>query len=252
MFKKLLITVLFTMFSFGVYSQIVTIGYFEGFPSNFLNQETGEASGSTVDYLRDYVVEMGYKPVFVGPLPFPRLFEMLKSGEIDSLLGLSYVKEREEFIFYPMQPYRVLNPYVFVKKDSPIVKITNILDMLDYSYIYRQGGALPSFLRPYKDALKINYLSKEDWLERGLEMLLLGRVDGIVTTSILSVEYGARKRGVDTELRKVLIPGDNDPLFLGISKKSKIAEDFLIKYNENLVKTELNIVDYDKREYWFQ
>lgn len=249
MIKKLLITILFSLFSFGLYSQVVTIGYFEGFPSNFLNKETGEATGSTVDYLRDFTIEMGYKPVFVGPLPFPRLFEMLKSGEIDTLLGLSYVKEREQFILYPLQPYRVLNPYVFVKKDSPIVKINNILDMLDYSYIYRQGGVLPSFLRPYKDALKINYLSKEDWLDRGLEMLMLGRVEGIITTSVLSVEYGARKKGVDIDLRKVLIPGDNDPLYLGISKKSKIAEEFLEKYNNNIINTKLNISDYDNREY---
>lgn len=249
MTRKLLIMILFGLTSYGLFSQVITIGYFEGYPSNFLNKETGEATGSTVDYLRDYVIEMGYKPVFVGPLPFPRLFEMLKSGEIDSLLGLSYIKEREEFIYYPNQPYRVLNPYVFVKKDSPIVKIENILDMLEYSYIYRQGGALPEFLRPYKDNLKINYLSKEDWLDRGLEMLLLGRVDGIITTSALSVELGARKKGLDIDLRKVLIPGENDPLYLGISKESKIAEDFLQKFNDNLLKTELNIIDYDNREY---
>lgn len=246
---RLIYFLLISFILLPLYTREVKIGFFQGYPSNFRDEKTGVVTGSTVEYLRDFILEMGYETDFIGPYPFPRLMKMLKEGEIDALLGLSYVEEREEFILYPMEPYRISFPNIFVLKDSDLDHDFNPDTFADYIYSYRNGATLPEYLEALNGAVEIKYLSRDTWITQSLQMLELGRIDGIINMSNLSIVAEAKKLGVFDKIRMVPIPGEVDPLYLGISKKSDIGLEILEKYNSNLSSTKLDISVYDEVEY---
>lgn len=232
-----------------IFSETVRIGFFQGYPSNFVDEDSGEVTGSTVEYLRDFILEMGFETEFIGPYPFPRLLAMLKNGELDGLLGLSYIKEREEFVLYPDKPYRVSRPNIFVIKGGVLDRDFDIKAFAKYTYSYRSGAILPDYLRGLKDVLEVEYLARDTWIQQSLQMLAFGRIDGIINMSELSILYEARKLGLSDKVKMVPIPGEVDMLYLGISKASPKGEDFLRKYNRNLKKSKLKIETYDEMDF---
>lgn len=244
----ILFLILFNLCLFGILGETVSIGFFDGFPTNYRDPETGEPSGSTINFLRDFLAEMRYEVEFVGPYPFPRLLSMLKNGEIDSLLGFSFVEERLEFVYYPNRPYRIDIPYIFFLKDHPVSYIQAVEDIIEYRYSYRSGGALPEFLRSFENLLDITYLSRDTWITQSLQMLELGRIDGIITSTDASIIYEARRLGMYDQIKQVIIPGRVDPIYLGISKASEKGRRLLEDYNTNLTVSKLRIEDYDHPE----
>lgn len=238
-----------TFMIFPLISQEVKIGFFQGYPSNFRDEKSGEVTGSTVEYLRDFVTEIGYDVEFVGPYPFPRLLSLLRDGKIDALLGLSYRKEREEFIYYPDEAYRVSFPNIVVLKDSDLDREFDPEIFSQFVYSYRNGAALPEYVEELNGSIEIKYLSRDTWINQSLQMLELGRIDGIINMSNLSLIAEAKKLGIYNKITFVPIPGEVDPLYMGISKASPIGFELFDRFNKNLKKTKLNIKDYDEVEY---
>lgn len=232
-----------------VFGEKIKIGFFQGYPSNFRDGESGLVTGHTVEYLRDFINEVGYETEFIGPYPFPRLLSMLKEGEIDALLGLSYVKEREEFIYYPDKPYRVSFPNIFVLKGGALDRAFDPDSFANYTYSYRNGAVLPEYLETLNGTLEIKYLSRDTWITQSLQMLELGRIDGIINMSNLSIIAEAKKLGLYNLISMIPIPGEVDPLYLGISKASSLGKVLLDGYNRNLKATNLSISHYDEIEY---
>lgn len=247
--KVYIILVLLITSLFSAFSQTVKIGFFQGYPTNFIDEKTGEVTGHTIEYLKDFVHEIGYDIDFVGPLPFPRLLSMLKEGEIDALMGMSWIKEREEFVFYPKKAYRISVPNIFVLKESKIESGMDIIELAKHTFSYRNGAVLPEYLREFESILEIEYLSRDTWIDQSLQMLELGRIDGIINSSDLSIIAASKRLGLYSRLKMVVLPGKTDPLYLGISKKSPLGKEFIKKYNENIDKTELRIEAYDDLEF---
>lgn len=247
--KILLILFIFIMTISPQFSETVKIGFFQGYPTNFRDEKTGEVTGHTIEYLKDFIHELGYEIEFVGPLPFPRLLAMLKLGEIDALMGMSWIKDREEFVYYPNKAYRVSIPNIFVLKESKIVNGMDILELAKFTFSYRNGAVLPDYLREFESILEIEYLSRDTWIDQSLQMLELRRIDGIINSSDLSIIAASKRLGLYNRLRMVVLPGKTDPLFLGISKESPLGAEFLKRYNDNIDKTKLRIETYDDMEF---
>lgn len=246
---KYIFLLLIFCISIHLFSETVKIGFFQGYPSNFIDEETGKVTGSTVEYLRAFIKEMGFEAEFIGPYPFPRLLAMLKSGELDGLLGLSYIKEREEFVLYPDKPYRTSRPNIFVIRGGVLDRDFDIETFSKYTFSYRSGAILPDYLRGIEDVLEVEYLARDTWIQQSLQMLAFGRIDGIINMSDLSIIYEARKLGLSDKVKMIPIPGEVDMLYLGISKASPKGEDLVRKYNRNLRKTKLDIKTYDEMEF---
>lgn len=246
--KKILI-VIYTLTAITIFSESVKVGFFNGYPTNYRDEKTGVATGSTIDYLKDFLSEMGYQPEFIGPLPFPRLLNMLKSGEIDGLLGLSYVDERKAFVYYPDKPYRISYTNIIVLKESPLKEIKTMRDIESYAFSFRNGAVLPDFFIGFENLVNISYLSRDTWIDQSLQLLELKRIDGIINSSELSIYAAAKKLGLKDHLRTVLLPGNEDPLYLGFSRNSPIGEELVKKYNRTLKTSRLKIEHYDKRDY---
>lgn len=231
--------------TFTIFGASIKIGYFDGFPSNFKNSKTGEVTGSTILYLKTFFKEMNYEVEFVGPEPFARILYMLEQGEIDALLGLSYTKERESFIYYPDKPYRSTIPYLVVLKTNILDEIKSPKDLMNMKLSYRNGAVLPEFLRNSEKDLNIEYFPRDTWIEQSLKMLVIGRIDGIITMSPDSFFEEIANTKTGNQIKMIKIPGNRNDIFLGISKKSKNAEIILRDYNNNLKKTKLKIETYD-------
>lgn len=247
--KNFFIAILLLILIYPAVAQTVKVGFFQGYPTNFIDEKTGIVTGHTVEYIKDFLNEIGYEVEFVGPLPFPRLLSMLKSGDIDSLLGMSWIKEREEYVFYPNKPYRITIPSIFVLNESNIVNGMDLLKLAEFTFSYRNGAVLPESLREFESILEIESLSRDTWIDQSLQMLELGRIDGIINSSDLSIIAAAKRLGLHKRIRKVTLPGKRDPIYLGISKKSEIGPKLIKKYNKNILSTKLFIEDYDNLEF---
>lgn len=241
--KRIFILILLFV-STTVYSQTIKVGFFDGYPSFYRDAETGEALGSSLSYIRDLILETGYKAEFVGPHPFPRLMSMLKNGEIDGLMGISKNPEREEFILYPEKPYTVSELNIIVLKDGPLKELEDIYKKNTYLFSFRRGAALPTFFESIEGVSDIHYLSKETWITQSVELLLLGRISGIINQSAEAVFHHAKSINKRELLDKIVVPGVKTESYLGISKKSFYSVLFIEKLNEVSKSTNLKIEDY--------
>jgi len=247
--KRISILILLVILSSFLFSQTVKIGFFHGYPTNFIDEKSGEVTGHTIEYLKDFITEIGYDIEFIGPLPFPRLLGLLKSGEIDALLGMSKIKEREEYVYYPDESYRVSVPNIFVLNESEINEEMDSSELSKYTYSSRNGAALPGILIEIENILEITYLSRDTWIDQSLQMLELGRIDGIINESELSIIAAAKRLGLHNKIKMIMLPGNLDSLYLGISRNSPIGSEFIKKYNLNLKNTELDMADYDDLDF---
>lgn len=241
---KRIFIIMFLFFSVLIYSQTIKVGFFDGYPSFYRDPETGEALGSSLSYIRDLILETGYNVEFVGPHPFPRLMSMLKNGQIDGLMGISKNSEREEFILYPNEPYTISELNIIVLKDGPIKQLDDIYKKNNYLFSFRRGAALPAFFDSIEGLSDIHYLSKETWITQSIELLLLGRITGIINQSSEALFHHAKTLNKDNYLKRIVVPGVITESYLGISKKSIYSMLFIEKFNEVTKNTNLKIEDY--------
>ena len=225
----------------------IKIGYFDTYPM-FFQGKNNKAQGSTVDYFNDFMKEIGYKVEWIGPQPFPRLLDELKTGKIDALVGFSKTEDRKTFVYYADKPYLVREFYIFLKKTNPLKEIKTIKDIENMTLTYVIGGKLPKFFDSFMDRIKMDYVSTDNWIEIAVKKLLADRTDGIVTGSKEAVFKHLSEIGKENEVKTLVIPGDEE-LYLGISKSSKNGKSLVEKYNKNLKKTKLDLYEYEKKEY---
>lgn len=243
--KKLLF--LYFLVTMNLFSETIKIGYFDTYPM-FFQGKNGKAEGSTVDYFNDFMKEIGYKVEWIGPQPFPRLLDDLKSGKIDGLVAFSKTEERKAFVYYTDKPYLVRQSYIFLKKTSPLKEIKTIKDVENMTLTYVIGGKLPNFFDSFMDKIKMDYVSTDNWIEIAVKKLLANRTDGIVTGSKEAVFKHLTDIGKENEIKTLVIPGGEE-LYLGISKSSKVGKNLIEKYNKNLKKTKLNLSEYEMKNY---
>lgn len=236
--------IIFLLFSISLSCQTIKVGFFDGYPSFYREPETGEALGSSLSYIRDLILETGYNVEFIGPHPFPRLMSMLKNGEIDGLMGISKNPEREKYILYPEAPYIISELNIIVLKDGPIKELEDIYKDNGYLFSFRRGASLPAFFDSIAGVSEIHYLSKETWITQSIELLLLGRITGIINQSPEALIHHAKTLNKDKLIKKIVVPGVQTESYLGISKKSIYSILFIEKYNEVIKNTKLKIEDY--------
>lgn len=79
----------------------VRLGYEENYPLSFTNQN-GEPSGLYIELFQEIALREGWEPVYV-PDVWPRLTEMLSTGEIDLIACMTRTAERENIYLFPKE-----------------------------------------------------------------------------------------------------------------------------------------------------
>lgn len=209
--------------------QEVTVGVFIHAPHVFKNI-SNEPYGPAVEYIKNMVTAMGYKPN-IQLLPLSRILSYLKSGNIDISLELLKTEDREEFLFYPAHPTYTMVQSVTVLSTNKLHEIKSINDLNNMKVGYLFGANIGSFLAS-SSSIQFELVSGDDWIQKNLAKLLSGRIDAALDNNAYSYLAEAKKQGVDDRIKTLPLPGQGTEFYVVFSKKSSRGFELVNKYND--------------------
>lgn len=224
-------------------SKIINVGYFEIKPHAFMDEKTNQASGASVEYLRDVADKLGYEVSWHGPYPFPRLIQMLKDSSLDAAVVFTHNKEREKYIVYAKKPYYYVNPIIVVRQDNPLSEIMGIENLIDYRIGYLTNGNLSPIIKNNLDIINLELMSGKNWVEQNILKLISGRLDAVYDLNQNTMLYSATLLGVEDQIKIIPLPEKKMPLYVVFAKASPKANSF---YEDYSVFTKENTTDYNE------
>lgn len=208
------------------------IGYFD-IPPHVTGVEEGQPRGAAISYFEEKIA-----PHFDVPFEWDtevtaptRLMSQLIEGEIDAMVFLGKTAERTKVFHYP-DPYLVMPEFIVFRLDHPLERIGSVSDLNGQRLGFLVGGRIPEQLE--SDQITYDLIAGKRLMERNVEKLLLGRVDGIyapLSTAVLNI---VEEMGVRDEVKFVPIEFlDPVEIFTVFSKKT-VDADTISRYNSAL------------------
>ena len=225
-------------------ADVVKIGFHGLKPHCFVEEGTGKAKGAAVLLTSALWADAGYMVEWVGPLPFPRLVDMLKEGSLDGALPLVKNSDREEFAYFPEKPLLVTYPSFTVLKTNRLEAIDTIADVKGFRIGFLKGEDQTGFLANNASSLTIELLPGEDWISQSLKKLIAGRLDAVYDLNAWSVPFEAKLAGIFNKIKVIKVPGALGAQYIVISKKAPRAEELRQKLNASLQKKQFYYQDY--------
>lgn len=220
--------------------ETITMGFFNLPPFQYKDTHTKNPKGYFITNFEEAALKMGYQVKWLGPLPLPRLGDYLKDGrEIDGAVGFPKLAEFEPYMYFSKEPVLIGKPTLFVIHDSPLLKLKTINEIRGYRI-----GTFKSISNTYsplidknRDALTLEEIGTDSWIEQNLMKLKSGRIDAIYDRQEYSVPFVAQQTKNNIILRSVSIPDPPSLLYIVFSKNTKNGKMLIEKYNHTNQRT---------------
>ncbi|MDA3899693.1 MAG: transporter substrate-binding domain-containing protein [Spirochaetes bacterium] len=220
MFRPLFVIVIFMFFLQSNAGETVHIAVINLEP--FLKDE-GEGKppgGIAVDYWRNYIApRMNVTVQFSGPYPIKRAELMLKNGEVDAVMHLTKIADREKDFHFPQTHLTEISSCLVVTKQSRLVSVTNTEDLYDRSIVFISSAFIPEMLLHKR--ITIIKVTGTDFRQLQLNMLFAGRVDSMLDINHVSLVYYLRNRGYSDRVRVIPLPVPKQKVYTIFTKTSK-------------------------------
>lgn len=197
-----------------------------------LNAATNEPRGAEIAFYSALLKSLGYQPKFVFT-PFPRVIEMIKSGEADMGPVVIRSAERDEFALFSTESVLTLTPVLVVRAESPLKQLNTPADLAGLKIGAALGVTMPAFFAS-ANLPTFDFISGDSFTERNLRKLTFKRFDAFIDVNPLNVAMAAEILGVAKDIRLIDIPGGGTPYFIILSKKSTTAAELLAGINAAL------------------
>jgi polar amino acid transport system substrate-binding protein len=189
--------------------------------SRFHAYETGKAPyGPSVDLMQELAKRAGFQLQFSPRTPSARCFRQMQTGEADLMSNLNFTEERAEFIH--LMPYneRIPESLYLQANDARQIRSFNQLPSLTLATVrnYTYHPSLMQLIKTSKSHVEI------DSIETGFEMLLRGRVDGLVAPTQSSLDVIADHASFHYKFRRAAVDFsvvEKRFINIGLSKYSK-------------------------------
>ncbi len=189
-----------------------------GFAIEILERIWG-AEGHELDYQR---------------LPWSRSLQMALRGQIDCVVG-AYVSDAPDLLF-PEHPLAVDEMSFYVAMESPWRYAG--LDSLEETRIaviggYAYGEPLDSYIREPPESARLTVMRGNHALENNLRLLLAGRVDALVESSMIMTGR-LRETGLDSVLRTAGSVEERHPIHVACSPALESSRRYLEIFDRGL------------------
>lgn len=191
------------------------IGYFDLPPHIFASKQT---SSPAIVYFDQIAHLMQRKPAYLH-VPLPRLLQMLEQNQIDAILLLAKNATRQQQFVYPKHPIFSSTPVLVVRADNPFSIATLQQDPMLQLGLW-PGGFHSEFVKTIKGHQVP--ISGDEIGERGLSMLVQGRINAFFSPDPLSVRYLLQKNGWETQLKILPVPNETIEIYTVFSKASAL------------------------------
>ncbi len=189
--------------------------------SRFHAYETGKAPyGPSVDLMQELAKRAGFELQFSPRTPSARCFRQMHTGEADLMNNLNFTEERAEFIY--LMPYNERIPEsLYLRGDDPR-QIRNFSQLGSLSLAtVRNYTYHPSLMQLAKASVRHVEI---DSIEIGFEMLMRGRVDGLVVPTHSSLDVIADHPDFHFKFKRAPVDFsvvEKRFINIGLSKKSR-------------------------------
>lgn len=215
-------------------------------PLAYLDTATNEPRGAEIVFYSTLLKSLGYQPQFVFA-PFPRVIEMIKSGEADMGPAVIRSAERDEFALFSAESVLTLTPVLVVRADSPIKHLNAPADLAGIKIGAALGVTVPAFFA--KAGLPaFDLVAGENFTERNLNKLTFGRIDAFIDVNPLNVMMVAEILGVTKDIRLIDIPSGSTDYHIILSKKSTKAAELLAGINATLAAKKFSLDNFIQAE----
>jgi ABC-type amino acid transport substrate-binding protein len=201
-------------------------------------EDVAEPYGPSVDLMRELARRANFKLTFTPRTSLARCFRLLADGQADLMSNLRFSPERDSIMF--MLPYNKTVPEsLFLRYDDQrLIESASQLRHLTIARIrgYLYSPAAFAYLQQYP-----RQIVNVDSIEAALEMVLRGRVDGVMAPTVSTTDAINSTAGYRHRFRKATLDfDDNNRSFIhvGLSRTSphKALEPELRKHLNEMIK----------------
>lgn len=227
--KFFLCIILLFVFSLLLFSETIKIGYF--YLETFTIENPGQTKpkGASVEYWDKYIApKMKVDVEWMGPLPIPRLYQYLDTGEVDAIFVIVKNPDREKKYLFATKPFATATACVYFLKSHPLNKITKVDDLFDMTIGFVEGSVPNPFMKNEK--IKIENAQGEGYKKMNFDKLLAKRLDGIYDHNPYTLQYEASKLGISNKIKSLPLPID-PTIFYTAFPKTERGEMFLKMYD---------------------
>lgn len=189
--------------------------------SRFHAYETGKAPyGPSVDLMQELAKRAGFQLQFSPRTPSARCFRQMQAGEADLMSNLNFTEDRADYMY--LMPYneRIPESLYLQARDVRQIRSFNQLTSLTLATV-RNYTYHPSLMQLIKTSQRHVEI---DSIETGFEMLLRGRVDGLVAPTQSSLDVIADNPDLHYQFQRAAVDFsvvEKRFINIGLSKHSK-------------------------------
>lgn len=233
--KKTASLILGLLLALGVSAQtakVVTIAEFTHPPFAYQGDSGKTALGAEITFMTAVLKDHGYQAQF-SFVPFPRALENLKGGSADIGPLLQKTPEREEFALYSAVPVFNIMPVLVVRADSPLKQVTSPADLKGLKIGFAAGQNAPAFFAD-SGLPAFELASGENITDQNLKKLQAKRFDAFIDLNAANVSFAIKASNLRKDVRVLPIPGPGSPVYILVSKKSRLAKELTDIFNKTL------------------
>ena len=194
----------------GAPAGVINVGFFELPPH--ASGKDGKFAGPAISYFERVAHAMGVTPHYVM-LPLARL---QSDPSVDMVLYIGKNAQREKTFVFPRRPLLKLRGTVTVRRDCLVTKVDSADDLLGQTVGVYDKGYRHDLMRDRR--LSLYEMPSDKLVERGLQMLMLKRIDGFYSPEDYSVRAGIHALGLAPQVRTLYLPAGNDALYAAFSQ----------------------------------
>ena len=220
----------------AVAAEPLKVGYFDLPPHTTAGLSAGQDAAAK-DYFRRVAERMGVAEVEFSQYPLPRLLLMLEQGRLDLALILAKTPEREAKLVYPGTPLFSTASVLAVRSNNPLSAVTGSEDLIPLNIGVWQGGYHSTLLSD--PSLRLTTLSGDHVVNKGLGMLLAGRVDGFYFPDAYALRFEVLKQHLQSNIKILPMPEPALALYSAFSRPA--ADTYLARYEQALREVQAEI-----------
>ena len=186
-------------------------------------EDVAEPYGPSVDVMRELARRANFNLVFTPRTALSRCFRLLAEGKADLMTNLRYSEERNAFMH--MLPYSETMPEsLFLRYDDKRLidsaeKLSHLTIVKVRGYLYTPAAMAYLQSHPRK-------VIDVDSIEAALEMVLRGRVDGVISPTVSTTDAINNIASYRHHFRKAALKfsqGEANFIHIGLSRSSANA-----------------------------
>lgn len=165
--------------------KVALVWCLDHFPRFHHYEDVDEPYGSSVDVMKELAKRAGFQLVYTPRTHTARCLKLMEEGKVDLMSNLKYSAERDSFMHMLAYNENVPESIFMLRDDKREISAASTLKQLTLVKIrgYLYSPALMQFFDNNS-----RHLVNVDTIESGLEMVLRGRVDGLIAPTVSTTD----------------------------------------------------------------